>query len=135
MKQKIKKHFYNAKDAFLYLVLPRVCVCCFEDLGFKYKDPLCPSCYDNLEFMPDLICNRCGVYLPSGGSHCHRCRGSKEKEYKCSTIRSAFMYNKAGRSLILAFKYNMDLSLKDFLSENLISTFYKYSEIKDADII
>lgn len=131
----MKKHLKNAKEFLLYLFLPRTCVCCSKDLDFKYTDPLCPICFDKLEIMPDLICERCGVYLPSGGMHCHRCRGVKEKSYKCSTIRSAFMYNEAGRSLVLAFKYNMDLSLRDFLSENLISAFYKYNEIRDVDVL
>ncbi len=131
----MKKHLKNTKELLLYLLLPRACVCCSKDLDYNYTDPLCPTCFDTLEIMPDLICERCGVYLPSGGAHCHRCRGSKEKQYKCSTIRSAFMYNKAGRSLVLAFKYNMDLSLQKFLSEHLISAFYKYNEIRDVDIL
>jgi len=35
----------------------------------------------------------------------------------------------------LAFKYNMDLSLTDFLSEKLLSAYHRYGEIADIDII
>ena len=89
----------------LHILLPRVCFGCGRDLKWNAAAPLCPACENGLTLPGPLICQRCGVVLPSGGAHCFHCRGSKAAKYKCKIIRSACNFNEFSRGLVYALKY------------------------------
>ena len=101
----MKQFLISFYQAFLHVIFPRVCLACGQDLPYNTTQFLCAGCTQNLKIPAPLICQRCGVVLKSGGAHCFACRGSKAKAYKCSLIRSAYIFNTSSRALVHALKY------------------------------
>ena len=82
-----------------------------------------------------LFCQRCGVNLPSGGAHCHACRGSKAKKYACSLIRSAWIFNTPSRALVHGLKYSYADYLAPSMALQMVRNFSAYPELASAEII
>lgn len=125
----------NIRLGLLHIFLPKTCLCCGCDLPWKDEGFLCSACREKLSFVPVHICKRCGVTLPSGGAHCFACRGSKAKKYKCSLIRSAFVFNEASRSLVHGLKYDGREYLAAVMGKEMALRFKHYPELASSDLI
>ena len=118
---------------FLHFFFPRTCFACGCDLSWRSSVPLCPSCAGKLAAPGPHICQRCGTVLKSGGAHCHACRGSKAEKYKCSVIRSAFVFNTPSRALVHALKYAKAEYLAAYMGRQMAFCFKKYPELVPAE--
>ncbi|MBI4056100.1 MAG: ComF family protein [Elusimicrobia bacterium] len=129
----------------LHFLFPRTCGHCHRDLVSQTQNPLCPTCFEQLQlivpfldsatisFAPqNLYCQRCGIPLPHGGAHCHACRG---KRFFCDNIRSVFLFTPPLQSLIHRFKYEDRKSLAQPLGEWMGSAFKQYPELQDTEIL
>lgn len=120
---------------FLHFWFPRTCFGCGKDLAWRAEEPLCPACAAALAAPGPLVCKRCGAVLKSGGAHCYACRGSKEREYKCRVIRSAFVFNTSSRALVHALKYARADYLAGYMGGLMAERFKKYPELADAELV
>ena len=125
----------NLAKRFLHFWFPRTCFSCGCDLHWHTAGSLCACCEKGLKRPGSLICRRCGVVLKSGGAHCYNCRGSKAKNYKCSVIRSAFMFNASSRGLVHALKYGGADYLAREMGCLMAVRFCKYPELSAAEIV
>lgn len=119
----------------LHFFFPRTCVCCGRDLSYRATSYLCQDCAAQLTRPGPLFCVRCGVNLPSGGAHCFACRGSKAKEYKCSLIRSAWVFNTPSRSLVHGLKYAFEDYLAEDMGLQMARNFAYYPELVTAELV
>ena len=119
----------------LHLFFPRTCVCCGQDLSWDSQTYLCRSCADTLAEPGPLVCQRCGVSLPSGGAHCYACRGSKAKQYKCKIIRSAWVFNTSSRALVHGLKYKSQDYLAKEMGRQMVSNFSHHPELAEAQLV
>lgn len=128
-----KRLFVQTGKYILHILFPKTCFSCGADLPFGEDFPLCAACFSQIQYPGPLICRRCGTVLPAGGAHCARCRGSKAKTFKCSVIRSAWLFGPQTQALIHAFKYQGYSFLADFLGERMAQEFIKYPELTPID--
>ena len=119
----------------LHFFFPRTCVCCGQDLPYWATSYLCAQCAAQLVRPGPLFCLRCGVNLPSGGAHCYACRGSKAQKYKCSLIRSAWIFNTASRALVHGLKYNFEDYLAEDMGLQMAHHFAQYPELAGAELV
>ncbi|ACC97675.1 Phosphoribosyltransferase [Elusimicrobium minutum Pei191] len=131
----MKNIIKTLKNYLANFLLPKTCHHCKCDLSADYKEPLCLKCAGNLKDMGALKCKRCGINLDSGGTYCFNCSGAKAKKFKCSLIRSCFIFTPEIRSLIHNFKYHEHLRLKHFFNSALLKTFNQTPEFKKVDIV
>jgi ComF family protein len=131
---KKKEIIKRCLSPFLFLInvfFPRICLHCKRDLHYQDENILCPECFAKLEPLPDLLCKRCSLPLPSGGAYCPDCRGKKPKEFKCSFIKSAFVFNPQIRSVVHSFKYESKPYLADRIGVWLSASVEKYPQLKE----
>lgn len=119
----------------LHFFFPRTCVCCGRDLSYRSTSYLCADCAAQLVRPGPLFCLRCGVNLPSGGAHCYACRGSKAKQYKCSIIRSAWVFNTPSRALVHGLKYAFEDYLAKDMGLQMARNFSGYPELADVEMV
>ncbi|MBR4592873.1 MAG: ComF family protein [Elusimicrobiaceae bacterium] len=127
--------FRTLKKIGLHFFFPRVCAACGQDLPWQEEGFLCEPCTQQLVQPGPLICQRCGVNLPSGGAHCYACRGSKAKQYKCSLIRSAWVFNAPSRALVHGLKYAYADYLGGEMGRQMAFRFSHYPELAGADLV
>ena len=133
----MKKHsfFQTVFSYLLHFFFPKTCFACGCDLDFDAKSSLCSLCLAELKRPAPLICQRCGAVLKSGGAHCYACRGSKAKTYKCSLIRSAFVFNNSSRAWVHALKYGGADYLGKEMGRTMALNFSHYPELASAELI
>lgn len=130
-----KNSAQKAGQLFLHFFFPRVCFSCGKDLRYDSQIPLCPTCEQGLTLPGPLICQRCGVVLPSGGAHCFNCRGSKGDTYKCKVIRSACNFNTYSRGLVHALKYEGADYLAGYMGRFMAQRVGLFSELAGVDLV
>ena len=130
-----KTYLQNTSRYALHILFPRVCLGCGRDLKWNATAPLCPSCENGLVLPGPLICQRCGVVLPSGGAHCFACRGSKAATYKCKLIRSACNFNEFSRGLVYGLKYQHADYLAPYMGGVMAHRFGMLPEITDVNLV
>ncbi len=119
----------------LHFFFPRTCVACGCDLSWQTQEYLCEDCLQGLTPPGPLICRRCGVALPSGGAHCYACRGSKAQKYKCSLIRSAWVFNTSSRALVHGLKYGGADYMAFSMGRQMARNFCRYPELSAAELV
>ena len=129
------RFFSSAGRWVAHFFFPRVCFSCETDLPSQETAPLCASCYSQLQVPGPLICQRCGVVLPSGGAHCFACRGSKAQKYKCKIIRSSFVFNTSSRALVHALKYKGADYVASYMGHLMAQRYSRLPELAEAEIV
>lgn len=119
----IFKKFLNA---LIYIFLPKICFHCKEPLEYDSDSLLCENCIKQIKFINDLVCQKCGVPLISGGAHCYNC---KERKYYFEFLRGVVEYDGPIKTLIHEFKYNQKVYFKKFFNELLINWWKRNSKI------
>ncbi len=89
----------------LKLFLPPRCIKCGTVLGDD--DGLCPECFNNLNFISEPYCQKCGRPFEEIKKQkkliCGKCLKEKQSPFRLS--RSALIYDDASKDLILALKF------------------------------
>jgi len=104
-------------EELLNIFLPKCCVLCKTTLEVTNHRYLCITCWNKLEPVEGLFCQKCGKPLPDGGAHCYHCRQMK---FHFEYIRAGGIYNGALKEVIHKFKYQGKDFLAGVLSEFLI---------------
>lgn len=84
------------------LLLPARCLICGAETA---ADGLCPDCWRGVRFIGPPLCERCGSpleYDVGSGAVCGACLAQPPR---WSRSRSVFVYDDAGRSMILSLKH------------------------------
>ena len=108
---------FNAKIAgkwVLNALLPRTCAHCAVDLHYLETRPLCAGCSGELEALPELHCEICGLPLADGGQACYDCRGAGGGR-ALDIARAALIFNPVLRSVVHGFKYRAREDLAGFI--------------------
>ncbi len=94
-------------------LFPPRCAGC-QEWGVRF----CPRCLNNLKFIPDPLCTRCGDVLTSNRrSFCKRC---SEISPQFNQVRSCVFYQGDIRNAIRKLKYLGDLGLGECLADLLL---------------
>lgn len=144
--RKILTSLISISDAILASVFPWQCPVCLEPtISWRYC-PICPSCWQRLQYVPIWCCYRCGKPMPSLKYHDHLastfseavfCPDCSESSHACDTIRSALIYTRQGtaRAAILALKHSRMLSLVHPLSQVMIEQYHRLMPAGAVDIV
>ncbi|MBI4656236.1 MAG: ComF family protein [Elusimicrobia bacterium] len=130
----MKFDFYKIWKFLANVFFPRICLHCKRDIHYLDDNVLCPSCFQNLQEIPEFYCKTCGVPLEHG-AHCFDCRKPKNENPECSIIRARFVFNPQIRSVIHSFKYHSKPYLAKILAGWLLNSFERYPELKGYDSI
>ncbi len=77
---------------------------------------------------------RCGKNIDAGET-CFNCRGSKSRKYKCSFIRSAFVYEGVIKAALREYKYSGKDYLGKFLGKWMWSEFLRHPEFREYEAL
>ncbi len=134
------KILHNFFEAIIYPIIPKICTYCKCPLEYSEEYYICKECYRKIKFVEGMVCKKCGLPLPDGGSHCYNCK-TKEKERKwwVENIRGAVEYKDPIRTLIHELKYNNKPHLSNFfaflLNKNFKKIFGNIDIIQKIDIV
>ena len=129
-------HFFTVAGRWVaHFFFPRVCFACGKDLPSQEEAALCSVCRAQLQAPGPLICQRCGVVLPSGGAHCFACRSSKAQRYKCKIIRSSFVFNTASRALVHALKYKGADYVAAYMGHLMAQRYPQVPEVAGGEVV
>lgn len=100
----IRREWLNIVNGLLSILFPTECAGCKRYIkDFKYIY-VCPSCYDGLRPMPELICPVCAK--PIHSQHADGCRECRERGNEFSYVLSAGVYEGALKEMIHYMKFN-----------------------------
>ncbi|MCS7150974.1 MAG: ComF family protein [Endomicrobia bacterium] len=122
--------------AFIYALIPKVCIYCERALSYDTKQPLCNKCISQIKFINGLVCQKCGLPLDTGGAHCYNCKKSQRKFY-INFVRSVVYYLEPIVTLIHEFKYRERTYLKSFLGGELLVNWWQknFNLFPNIDIV
>jgi ComF family protein len=143
--------------AMVELFYPAVCPACLESSPDWTFSPVCPRCWETIEFMPDYCCDRCGLPIPAlkteigkalvGGREATRdelpedfslCIDCLETERSYDRLRAAVLYSgkSAARAAILSLKHSRNLSVVRALSLLLCEAYSRHmSPLQDEVVV
>lgn len=127
----MKLFFSNIVASFLNIVMPGRCLQCGRIV--YGKSALCATCFSKIYFLARQGCPRCGrpYDLPEDeGMVCPVCL---TKPPVFHTLRSAFIYNKFSRELILPFKHADRTDMTPFLGNLMYQA--GHDMLEKADLI
>ena len=78
------------------------CMGCAKEIPDGTDFQLCDRCLDEIEFIGDMVCTKCGDRL-DGTLHCNACDGF---DYHFDSNRSVCYYGQVSASIIKALKYD-----------------------------
>ena len=84
------------------VVLPPTCLACYAPVGAS--GALCPDCWSRVSFIGRPCCARCGLPFAIEAAPDALCGDCARAPPAYERARAAFLYEGAGRELILAFK-------------------------------
>ncbi|MFT4012428.1 MAG: ComF family protein [Paracoccus sp. (in: a-proteobacteria)] len=102
----------------LRLIYPPQCMSC--DAPVAEEGALCPTCWNEVEFLGNCCCSRCGVPLPDDGGGDHAgllCDDCLALPRPWQRGRGALAYRGTGRKLVLMLKHGDRLDLAPALGD------------------
>ena len=113
------------------LVLPPSCLSCYAPVGTA--GALCPDCWKRVVFIGHPCCARCGSPFELEAVGDALCGACIRKPPVYDRARAAFVYEGAGRELILAFK----MADRSWLAPRLAAWLYRAAAplLPDADLV
>ena len=116
----IFQSFKSASSFVLDQVIPPTCSSCRTPVGGSAA--LCPVCWTSLSFISDPSCQTCGLPFDLEDQDSFKCGSCLRKTPPYSMMRSALVYDDAGRSMILAFKHGDQLEACPIFAKWLAAT-------------
>lgn len=99
----------GAATAALQMVFPPRCLACGTAVASDFG--LCGTCWRETGFISGLACTQCGTPLPGEEAGAVLCDECLAIERPWGLGRAAFLYDGAGRRMVLAFKHGDRLDL------------------------
>lgn len=92
-------------DKFLNIMYPEnlTCIFCDDEIFDDNQFKTCKNCYNNLPFIKEKVCDRCGDTIKSMATYCNRCQN---KKFNYDKARSVFYYKDEIRTSIKRFKFD-----------------------------
>lgn len=118
----------------LWILFPKVCLNCREDLDWRSRSFLCRKCLCELRREAAFRCLRCHKAIDNGET-CFNCRGRKGRKFKCSLIRSAFAYNAPASALVAECKYKGKAYVGKFMGKLMAGKFREFGEFAGFDTL
>lgn len=114
----------KAVNYLLSLIFPRRCAVCSEVLPYNKK--ICDKCFGKLK-RTEKICEKCGNDKKS-------CR-CKRYVYRFEACVGPFFNDDVSMSIIANLKFKNDLSVADFLCDEMAECFSQYYSDTDFDVV
>ncbi len=111
----------------LRFFLPWACAGCRAALGTLDDQGFCGKCWARISRIQGLVCQRCGLPLPDGGTFCFSCRIEPSR----TLIRAAAEYRDVMTTAIHRFKYMGRRTLAYPFAGLLESAWHRYPELHD----
>ena len=73
------------------------CICCYKEIPDDTKFMLCNNCEEELEYLKDGLCDKCGDHVGPGGICVNNC---KNERYIFSKNVSLFYYVGAAAKIV-----------------------------------
>ena len=105
------------------------CICCFREIPDNTKYMMCEECFNEIEFLDDKLCLKCGDKLNKAGNCINDC---KKYNYPFFKNISLCYYTESAAKLIKNLKYGHKKYLAPYIAEILMKISYK---IQDIDLI
>lgn len=106
----------QARDFLFEAYFPSFCVNCKSENNLHFTF-LCNDCYEKIEFVKTLTCQRCGR-ITKIGQFCSECR----QDSLLSGVVYTLIYTGPVKELVHWFKYGRMLNIGSFLTEILLET-------------
>ena len=123
MKMKLKEKLEKLEN---FLFDPHVCICCNGECDLDNNYRICSHCKDELNFIGNNYCLKCGDKIGEGYDFCINC---KNESFEFDYARAVLCYDNVSSPIILRFKYNGQKMYKLPLAHLL------YDYYKDSDIV
>jgi len=91
---------------------------------------LCGNCYDNLSFLPEQHCPKCGY--PSVVEECSNC---EENSYAFTQAVSVFMYETSAQAMVHALKYGGLTDIADWFANQMFKTTLREKTLSEVDYV
>jgi len=108
---------------------PQVCVHCHERIPDQ-KVWLCGRCNDNLSYMPEQQCPKCGY--PTEESECGNCA---ENSFVFTQAKSVFLFENAARSMVHCLKYDGMSDIAAWFAYRIYKTIFYEAALGDIDYV
>lgn len=115
----------------LRLIFPSICPLCQES-GVE-SEPICKTCYSELNSIHGKICSKCGAPLLTDHSLCRECTDNPRIWWQSAA--SAFCFDGLARAAIHRFKYHGDVSLIPFLADASMTAWNTRYPDKQVDCV
>ena len=99
------------------------CICCEAELQKSSRFCMCENCLNNLPFIGEHFCKKCGEKLSSLSNVCLSCKDHSERYFTFN--RSVFCYEGVIKKLIFDLKYNNAKWLGEYLGRFLVDEYLK----------
>ncbi|MCB2081766.1 MAG: ComF family protein [Hyphomicrobiales bacterium] len=113
------------------ILLPPRCLACGEHV--QAQGELCSTCWHNIHFLADPLCQKCGTPLPSAELPSMHCGACLAETPPYDVARSALRYDEHSKHLITRYKYHDRTLTTERFAEWMIRT--GESLLADADYI
>ena len=115
----------NAVKAFY----PPVCVHCHARIDAQSLW-LCGKCYDELTFIPEQHCDKCGYPTLEGG-----CSNCAENSWVFTKAVSVFFYDKAAKSMVHGLKYTGFTRIADWFANQMFKVIGSEAYLQEIDLV
>jgi ComF family protein len=116
----------------LDIIYPPQCLSCRVLVGAKGN--LCPTCWENIQFIADPQCDSCGVPFELDSGRNILCGQCIAKPPSYAKARAVFRYDDASRDLITGFKYSDKIYSSDDFARWMIRVGKEIIESSDLII-
>jgi ComF family protein len=122
-------HLGKQANALLDLMFPQVCVSCHHRIPDQ-KVWLCGSCYDNLSYLPEQHCPKCGI--PLEGEECFNCY---ENSFVFSQAVSVFLYETSAKAMVHSLKYEGLWTISDWFANQMFRVLLQGKTLAGVDVV
>ncbi|MEZ5692041.1 MAG: ComF family protein [Rickettsiales bacterium] len=116
-------------NKFLNIIFPPQCLICKNIVS--ENGTLCLDCWQQIRFISDPICEKCGTSFEYDMGNNALCAGCIHDEPKYTRARAAFCYDEHSHKLITRLKYSDQTQLAITYSNWLINAGKEFIEVSD----
>ena len=116
----------------LDILYPRRCPIC-ESILVPKGDLICRPCYEELPFVKEPCCKKCGK--PLGNIEKEYCYDCEKKTFHYEMGYGLWIYNDKMKRSMTAFKYHGKREYAEFFGQQLLLRYSKWIESIEIDVI
>ncbi|MDE5756739.1 MAG: ComF family protein, partial [Clostridia bacterium] len=108
------------------------CIVCGKELEEQSKYGLCQECKENLSFLGDKICKKCGRLQFNEADYCLTCQ---EHKRNFDFARSCVVYDDVAKDIVRGIKFGGKKYFAKYVANFLIKRYQKAFDGVDIDVV